>query len=51
LTPELARPRRGFLDAGHWWLDMPGVYLPAAVTADLAVRFLRDEARRAAASA
>lgn len=21
---------RGALDAGHWWLDLPGVYAPAA---------------------
>jgi hypothetical protein len=22
---------RGLLDAGHWWMDLPGVYLPAVV--------------------
>jgi hypothetical protein len=22
---------RGFLGSDHWWLDLPGVYLPAVV--------------------
>jgi hypothetical protein len=24
---------RGFVDAEHWWIDLPGVYLPALVFA------------------
>jgi hypothetical protein len=38
---------RGFLDSHHWWLDLPGVYLPALVTAVLALHLLRADARRA----
>jgi hypothetical protein len=33
---------RGFLDAHHWLLDFPGVYLPALLLAPLAWRGLRD---------
>lgn len=39
---------RGFLDAHHWLLDLPGVYLPAAILAPVAWRCLRrssDSAR------
>jgi len=32
---------RGFLEADHWWLDAPGVYLPALVLAPIALRLLR----------
>jgi hypothetical protein len=32
---------RGFLDAHHWMLDLPGVYLPALVLMPIAVRMLR----------
>jgi hypothetical protein len=37
---------RGFLDAGHWWLDLPGVYAPALVAAAAAAHFLRAGAPR-----
>lgn len=33
---------RGFLDAHHWLLDLPGVYLPAAILAPVAWRCLRS---------
>jgi hypothetical protein len=32
---------RGFLDAHHWMLDLPGVYLPALILIPIAVRLLR----------
>ena len=35
---------RGFLDAHHWWLDAPGVYLPALLLAPIAIRLLRSDA-------
>ena len=35
---------RGALGHDHWWLDLPGVYLPAAVMAWAAVHFSREEA-------
>lgn len=35
---------RGFLDAHHWLLDLPGVYLPAAILAPVAWRCLRGAA-------
>jgi len=31
----------GALDAHHWWLDLPGVYLPALVLGVVAARLLR----------
>ena len=33
---------RGFLDAHHWLLDFPGVYLPALLLPPLAWRVLRE---------
>jgi hypothetical protein len=35
---------RGALGAAHWWLDLPGVYLPAAVISYGAIA-LRDRTR------
>jgi hypothetical protein len=35
---------RGFLDAHHWLLDLPGVYLPALILAPIAWRLLRRDA-------
>ena len=32
---------RGFLDAHHWLLDLPGVYLPALILVPVAWRSLR----------
>ena len=32
---------RGFLDAHHWMLDLPGVYLPALILLPLALHLLR----------
>jgi hypothetical protein len=37
---------RGFLDADHWALDLPGVYAPAAIAAGLALYFLRAHRER-----
>ncbi len=34
---------RGALDAHHWWLDLPGVYLPAAAIAWAAAAVTRAE--------
>ena len=34
---------RGLVDAHHWWLDIPGVYLPALVFGALAWRMLRAD--------
>ena len=34
---------RGALDAHHWWLDLPGVYLPAVILAAIAVVLVRRE--------
>ncbi len=34
---------RGIVDAHHWWLDLPGVYFPAALTAWLVFRLKRLE--------
>ena len=34
---------RGELDADHWLLDAPGVYLPAIVLVPIALRMLRSE--------
>jgi len=36
----------GNLDTHHWWLDFPGVYLPAIILAYAAVGLLRGEADR-----
>jgi hypothetical protein len=38
---------RGFLDAGHWWLDLPGVYAPAVLATWAALHFLRSDRERA----
>ena len=32
---------RGFVDATHWWIDFPGVYLPALVLAGAALWLAR----------
>ena len=32
---------RGFLDAHHWMLDLPGVYLPALILLPLSLHLLR----------
>jgi hypothetical protein len=37
---------RGAVDAHHWWLDLPGVYLPALLLAVAAVVLLRGEEGR-----
>jgi hypothetical protein len=37
---------RGALPADHWWLDLPGVYLPALVMAFAAVTFTRSAQTR-----
>jgi hypothetical protein len=36
---------RGALDADHWLLDLPAVYLPAVVLVPVAVRLLRGAPR------
>jgi hypothetical protein len=37
---------RGIVDAHHWWLDAPGVYLPAIALAWASVVFVREERAR-----
>ncbi len=37
----------GELASLHWWLDLPGVYLPALILAAMAVLFLRRARPRA----
>lgn len=32
---------RGFVDASHWWVDVPGVYAPAALLIGLTVALVR----------
>ncbi len=32
---------RGFVDADHWWIDFPGVYLPALVLAAMTILLWR----------
>jgi len=34
---------RGAVDHVHWWLDLPGVYAPAALTAALVLYLARPE--------
>ena len=34
---------RGALGHPHWWLDLPGVYLPAAILGYAALTFGRRE--------
>ena len=34
---------RGAVDAHHWWLDAPGVYLPALLATGLALLLARQE--------
>ena len=36
---------RGALDADHWLLDLPAVYLPAVVLVPIALRLLRGASR------
>lgn len=36
---------RGFVDATHWWMDVPGVYAPAVLLAALTVLLWRREGR------
>jgi Family of unknown function (DUF6632) len=38
---HVADTLRGALGHSHWWLDFPGVYLPAAVVAVAAARLAR----------
>jgi hypothetical protein len=38
---------RGLVDAHHWWLDVPGVYLPAVVLVIACFQLKRTEERRA----
>ena len=35
---------RGFIGQDHWWLDFPGVYLPALILVVASLRFLRGPA-------
>ena len=37
----------GELEPLHWWLDLPGVYLPSLILAAMAVLFLRRARSRA----
>jgi hypothetical protein len=39
---------RGALGSDHWWLDLPGVYLPAIVLAWAAWTLMRGDATREA---
>lgn len=41
---------RGALDADHWLLDLPGVYLPAIVLVPIALRLLRASEPRPSSS-
>jgi hypothetical protein len=36
---------RGFVDTHHWWIDLPGVYLPALLFAFLVIALVRTPAR------
>jgi hypothetical protein len=38
---------RGALGRAHWWLDLPGVYLPAVVIGYAAAKFARGAQREA----
>jgi hypothetical protein len=44
---------RGYVDSSHWWIDLPGVYVPALILALLSARLLqkRDPAPIEAANA
>lgn len=35
---------RGFVDAHHWWLDVPGVYAPAVLLVVMTVRLAQKSA-------
>jgi hypothetical protein len=35
---------RGFVDAHHWWLDVPGVYAPAVLLVAMTVKLARKPA-------
>lgn len=35
---------RGFVDAHHWWLDVPGVYAPAVLLVVMTVKLARRPA-------
>ena len=37
---------RGFVDAHHWWLDLPGVYLPALLLVYLTWRLANPQPTR-----
>jgi hypothetical protein len=37
---------RGLVDSHHWWIDFPGVMLPAIVTSALAIHFKRGPSPR-----
>ncbi len=36
---------RGSLDSTHWWLDLPGVYVPAVLMTAVATTLVRRESR------
>ncbi len=36
---------RGALDSTHWWLDLPGVYVPAVLMTAAAITLVRRESR------
>jgi hypothetical protein len=42
---------RGFVDASHWWVDVPGVYAPAVVLVALSASLLRARDRYSASRA
>jgi hypothetical protein len=35
---------RGFVDAHHWWLDVPGVYAPAVLLVVMTVKLAQEPA-------
>jgi hypothetical protein len=35
---------RGFVDAHHWWLDVPGVYAPAVLLVVMTVKLAQKPA-------
>jgi hypothetical protein len=36
---------RGYVEPSHWWIDLPGVYVPALILAALAVALARSTPR------
>lgn len=41
-TPQAPDTLRGALGHEHWWLDLPGVYLPGILLPIFALRMARD---------